>query len=102
MQFQHMTSTNPFDPTGHCFSQTIPVQQEKQDETIVKKEKKEKWKSNCSVLSFIFSRKFPGLKCYQSEEIAATKDTFFPLYQQQYKTMSVELTVQALVLIVLL
>lgn len=28
----------------------------------------------------------------KNEEIAVTKDNYFPLYQQQYKTMSVELT----------
>lgn len=52
MQFQHMTSTNPFDPTEHCFSQTIPVQQEKQDETIVKKGKESKMEKEllCTVL----------------------------------------------------
>lgn len=48
----YMTSTNPFDPAGHCFSQTIPAQQENQDKTIVKRRKERKMEKEllCTIL----------------------------------------------------
>lgn len=87
-----MTSTNPFDPTGHCFSQTFPALQRKTGQDHRQERKRKKNGKGIAPYSPSFSAKnFLVSNATRMKKLQPQKDNSFPLYQQQYKTMSIEL-----------